>query len=756
MANLFLDWAALGSPNSAFTGSSTVDTGGVNVTVGFTPVDEAAEAYIMDEPTYIADGEPFDNSVLKLLGQGGEGGRDTTSVVTMDFSSSNDEYDDSVQNVSFRIQDIDAGSDPYTSAGLSMLDVVTVRAFDADGNPVDVNIIPGADVALSGDTASGNTANYDFTDPEASALVEIEGPVARIEIEYADEDAGQQRVYVTDVHFETVDECDPGPEGERDGIVMGTGGDDLIDTSYDGDPDGDFVDAGDNIFPGNDPDDDIIEGYDGDDTILGGNGEDTINAGDGNDVVEGGDNRDVIYGDDTVLDATDLPDLGYPGLYASDADPDNNRDYIDGGEGADELFGGDDADTIIGGLGSDSIDGGIDADEIDGGSGNDTIIGGEGSDTIDAGSGDDLIYGGLDPIYPDAVNIEDDTDLRPENGRDLIHGETGNDTIYGADDDDSIYGDAGNDFLDGQIDEDLVVGGNGDDVLFGGDGNDTLVGGSGLDSVTGGADRDTIIGIEAGEHVSGDEDGDDWDTLYLTGGNSRVGTTTTDSDGNGFDGTIEFLDTDGNVTGTATFENIEEIVPCFTPGTLIATPQGARAVETLREGDKILTRDNGIQEIRWVGAKSMTGLELAQTPHLKPILIKAGSLGNGLPERDMMVSPNHRVLVNNDKTSLYFEEREVLAAAKHLVGMDGIHKVDVMSTTYIHFMFDRHEVVLSDGAWTESFQPGDYTLNGIGDEQRQEILELFPELATRSGIDGYQAARRSLKAYEARLLVNSK
>jgi hypothetical protein len=69
-------------------------------------------------------------------------------------------------------------------------------------------------------------------------------------------------------------------------------------------------------------------------------------------------------------------------------------------------------------------------------------------------------------------------------------------------------------------------------------------------------------------------------------------------------------------------------------------------------------------------------------------------------------------------------------------------------------MFDRHEVVLSDGAWTESFQPGDYTLNGIGDEQRQEILELFPELASQQGIRDYSAARRSLKGYEARLLIN--
>jgi hypothetical protein len=76
-----------------------------------------------------------------------------------------------------------------------------------------------------------------------------------------------------------------------------------------------------------------------------------------------------------------------------------------------------------------------------------------------------------------------------------------------------------------------------------------------------------------------------------------------------------------------------------------------------------------------------------------------------------------------------------------------------MGISYLHFMFDNHEVVLSDGAWTESFQPGDYTLQGIGNAQRNEILELFPELATAEGIKGYQAARRTLKAHEARLLA---
>jgi len=76
-----------------------------------------------------------------------------------------------------------------------------------------------------------------------------------------------------------------------------------------------------------------------------------------------------------------------------------------------------------------------------------------------------------------------------------------------------------------------------------------------------------------------------------------------------------------------------------------------------------------------------------------------------------------------------------------------------MNTTYIHFMFDQHEVVLSNGAWTESFQPGDHSLKGIGNSQRQEIFELFPELETDSGRQDYTSARRTLRKHEAELLA---
>ena len=332
----------------------------------------------------------------------------------------------------------------------------------------------------------------------------------------------------------------------------------------------------------------------------------------------------------------------------------------------------------------------------------------------------------------------------------------GDDLLYGAEGDDTIYGEGGND---------LIAGGDGSDTVSGGDGNDIISGDNdhandGADRLSGDFGDDTFVNIGAGDVIDGGEDPDDGDTDTLDlsgaaeavnpGGSLKVNY----ADGDPEAGTVHFYDKDGQETGTAAFSNIEKVVICFTPGTLIATPRGEKPVESLQVGDRVITRDNGIQEIRWLGQRQLDAMDLARARHMRPVLIRKGSLGNGLPERDMMLSPNHRVLVANDKTALYFDESEVLVAAKHLTGLPGVDIVDVNQTTYLHMMFDHHEVVLSDGAWTESFQPGDYSLAGIGNAQRTEIFELFPELETEAGLDEYQSARRALKKHEVRVLFS--
>ena len=334
----------------------------------------------------------------------------------------------------------------------------------------------------------------------------------------------------------------------------------------------------------------------------------------------------------------------------------------------------------------------------------------------------------------------------------------GDDTIDGGDGADLLDGGPGDDSIIGGEGEDTLIGSSGNDTLEGGDGADTLNGGTGDDSILGGSGADSIIGVNAGDSVFGGEAGDDNDVLDLTGslppGGSYILTNLTpDSDGNGQDGQVEYFDSNGDPAGILTFSNIETIVPCFTPGCQIVTDRGLRPVESLAEGDRVVTRDNGLQTIRWAGHKTVSAADLAGQRDLRPILIRAGALGDNLPDRDMMVSPNHRMLVGRARTALYFEDHEVLVAAKHLVDGQKIQVVQPQGLTYHHILFDHHQVVMSDGCWSESFQPGELSLNGLDDDQRGEVLQLFPQLGDPQRGNVYPAARRSLKKHEAGLLV---
>ena len=546
---------------------------------------------------------------------------------------------------------------------------------------------------------------------------------------------------------------DPNEDDGRD-FVDGGAGNDVITT---GDDDDTIIggDGNDTINAG--IDDDRITGNDGDDSIIGSHGSDTIVGGAGDDTIWGGFGTDPIPG--TLGEEPD----------ATDPVPENGRDLIDGGLGNDLIFGEDDDDTIDGGAGNDTIDGGVDDDSIRGrdgedsligGQGNDSLAGGDDDDTLEGGDGDDLLRGQTGNDL--GAGGDGDDEVRGGQGDDTLDGGAGNDSVRGDEGNDVLAGGAGNDTITGNDGNDEISGGDGDDVLFGGNGDDTISGGDGNDVLSGRADRDVFEDVGAGDTVDGgtgdstaDGVNDDFDTLDLSGlGPLRIVGETVDADGDSTSGIVEFLDGVGAVTGTLEFTEIENLIPCFTPGTAIATPRGECLVEELREGDRIITRDNGLQEIRWVGRRDLSGRELLQAPHLKPVLIRAGSLGQGLPERDMVVSPNHRMLMQGDRTALYFEDREVLAAAKHLTGLDGVDTVETSAISYIHFMFDQHEVVLSNGAWTESFQPGEQVLDGMGDAQKDEIYELFPELREAEGIEAYQAARRSLRKHEARLLID--
>ncbi|MDB6181521.1 Hint domain-containing protein [Paracoccus fistulariae] len=196
----------------------------------------------------------------------------------------------------------------------------------------------------------------------------------------------------------------------------------------------------------------------------------------------------------------------------------------------------------------------------------------------------------------------------------------------------------------------------------------------------------------------------------------------------------------------------QDSAPCFAAGTLIATTQGARRIEDLAPGDLILTSDHGPCPIRWIGATLVDAARLDLQPNLRPILIRAGAIGDGLPARDLVVSPQHRILIRSRIARRLLELDEALVAAKHLVGLPGIEVLNPpQGVTYYHMLFDRHELVLSNGAWTESLYTGPQAMNSVGAKARREILTLFPELAQA----GFRpaGARRFLTGREARQLV---
>lgn len=196
-------------------------------------------------------------------------------------------------------------------------------------------------------------------------------------------------------------------------------------------------------------------------------------------------------------------------------------------------------------------------------------------------------------------------------------------------------------------------------------------------------------------------------------------------------------------------------VICFTPGVLIDTPAGLRPVETLREGDKVLTRDNGPQEVLWTGARRMSGARLYAMPEMRPVRINAHAFGADRPRASFLVSPQHRMLVAGPEVESLFNAPEVLVAARDLTGTDFAQTdLAVRSVTYVHLMLPRHEIVWANGLETESFHPASARLATLDEADRQRLLDGLPE-AERDPFCYGPYARRNLTTSETALLTHS-
>ena len=185
---------------------------------------------------------------------------------------------------------------------------------------------------------------------------------------------------------------------------------------------------------------------------------------------------------------------------------------------------------------------------------------------------------------------------------------------------------------------------------------------------------------------------------------------------------------------------------CFAAGTLISTKSGQQPIENLSAGDMVQTMDNGYQPIRWVGKSKTRALG-----KLAPIRFAEGVFGNS---RELLVSPQHRLLIKGWRAELYFGAPEVLIAAKHLVNGTTILPVKQTYVDYHHVLFDTHQIIFSEGIASESFHPGKYSVNGLAEETRQELLALFPAILDNPTCYG-AAARTSIRAQEAQLFGQS-
>ncbi len=163
----------------------------------------------------------------------------------------------------------------------------------------------------------------------------------------------------------------------------------------------------------------------------------------------------------------------------------------------------------------------------------------------------------------------------------------------------------------------------------------------------------------------------------------------------------------------------------------------------LKRGDRLVTRDNGLKRVACSGSRSFSYHDLHDTEALRPILIRAGVFGDGYPMRDTIVSPEHRFLISGRMSG---GAGERLVAAKNLLDHEGVQPASMLGVSYLHVLLNAHEVILANGAWTESFHPEDHVIRAMAPNQRREILMMFPEIATVSAAKRFPPVRPILKS----------
>jgi hypothetical protein len=167
-------------------------------------------------------------------------------------------------------------------------------------------------------------------------------------------------------------------------------------------------------------------------------------------------------------------------------------------------------------------------------------------------------------------------------------------------------------------------------------------------------------------------------TLAITNGGSTLG---------------DLVFTPATSLTTSFFKN--EVLQCFAAGTRIATPDGPRAVETLREGDLVRVRAGEARPIEWVGRRRVDCARHPSPANVRPFRVAAHAFGRDAPCRDLLLSPDHAIFAEG-----------VLVPVKYLDNGTTIRQDIVAEVTYYHFELAEHEIVMAEGLTVETLLPG--------------------------------------------------
>lgn len=170
----------------------------------------------------------------------------------------------------------------------------------------------------------------------------------------------------------------------------------------------------------------------------------------------------------------------------------------------------------------------------------------------------------------------------------------------------------------------------------------------------------------------------------------------------------------------------------FTAGTHIAMATGKQVpIEDIRAGDRVLTRDAGPQEVRWIGHSTVRAVG-----EFAPVVIERGVLNNN---RDLVVSPEHRLFVYQRRDALGAGSPEILVKARHLVNGGSVYVREGGFVDYYQILFDHHHIIYAEGIAAESMLVDPRTRPVLPEELLTRVGTLLSDKGGNHGVEVQEA-----------------